>query len=551
MDHHTVTPSGYSHPAGSSLLTTQTGAPATDFPTNTAILGAFDDTTFLYYAGTFPGTQYVNFTTYYTNNVTTGQVFEALNVADRQESSLAVGSFYPAQITGYVGGVAHQLNDYMHFRHDYGFGPFAPNFYERTTAAADGTPWAACDRFEVTWALWAFGQVTADGIIYPYGTVPTYVAKLSWAVLEQHYTTIPTVANIAPSTTTVTTPQPTVTWGTFLSPQSSYQAAIIPSGTVDSNGALVGSANFDPERVDLLYKGWISGKIASLSGRDPSLHALLDGTYRAYVRVWTPSPYYGEIASRWYAGSTFTVDADNVNPPAVSVLNDAATYTVKTTIAPGGPVPGGVNPQLYEVQYLDPVAGWVPADVAGGVTTGNATTQFFDGTKRPGSVVSYRARGRYVRSDSATAVTDWVTATATVVDRQEWWLRAVTDYTLNRSLSSFSGLLVKTWTPSRHRPQSVDYGIGAKYPTVVHDVTKASTHELTVWAFSKAAVADLTALLDHDGDLVLTSPWAEYWRVQVGEDVSEEAVAAGPRPGETSALGVVRVVNFTLIEVGY
>ena len=525
---------------------------ATDIET---AMGTLNDNQFLFYSGTHPNTEFVSFTLFFDNEVNSAsQVMEAINFVDRQETSLQYGSFYPAEITGFTGSDAHSFLDFMHWRTDYGFGVYATNFYAPTSQAADGTLWEDCDRFEVTVKLWAFGAYQADGsYTYGHGVGGTNRARMTYGVLEQHYTERPVVTGVSPSGSTVTVPQPTVSWATTVGAQTSYQVAIVPQGIVDGNGVAAGAAGFDPDTVaDLTYLGYNSGKVRSHVTTIQSPHALPNGNYLTYVRAWTASPYHGEIVGNWTAGSLFTVNSTAVNPPAIAVAEDSATYTVKVTVSPGTPVGGGVHPQLYEVQTFNLELGiWEAAEVPnGGMVTGNATTIIYDGFRLQGTAVSYRTRGRYVRpTDGLTAVTSWVTGSVTLVDRKEWWLRALADPTLNRSLNSFSTLTVRSWSGSRSRPQNVDYGIGAKYPSVTYDVTKSQRMELSVWAMSAAGLASLRALLEHDGDLVLVTPWAEMWRVQVGDEVQEEPQVSAPRAGETTPIGLVRVVTFSLTEV--
>lgn len=403
-----------------------------------------------------------------------------------------------------------------------------------TTGAADGTKWTDCDHFEIEWA-YAQTATGWDTTNYPYVTQ---------AILWINYSVKPSVASISPAGS-VATSRPAITWSVTNGPQSAYRLVLVPSGSIDAASRVVGDAAFDPTTVS--GKLVDTGKTYSSSNAFTLTQSLNNGTVYVYIKTWEGSGQF-EIEGDW-ASASMTIAVPTVDPPSVTLSDDTASNTLQVQIAPGSHT-ADQSAASIEVQYLDPTNGWVAAPIPGGLVSGTATSLFFDALQAPGSSVSYRARGLAVNAADGQLITSgWVTATHAVADPHQHWLRSTVDHTLNRSLSDSSALLVKTWQPKRTRPASVSYGVGASLATVVHDLTKADTHALSVWAVTSAAYDSLRALLDSDDDLILVSVWGETWRVQPVGDISEEVVRAAPRPGETAPLGHVRVVSFNLVEV--
>lgn len=559
-------PVSASTPAGATAVQAFDGGGFTSFSNVVALLsntGVSDSG--VTYSGTYPGVLNVRLVLGYNNPLTSNQSLDGLWIQTAHTYWHDVGWFYPVRIVGYRGAETHTLSfpvaipprwapgsgvDFLNYHNFPVFFPPVP----QTTKTPDGTLWQDCDRFEVEWAIHAAGIVLPPNnqVTYAWGTgsTPPHQARLGFASLMFTYTEKAVVTGITPASTTSTSPRPTVSWSLTASQQaqSSYRIVVVPTGTIDSAGVTAGSSTFNPDLAETI--SWDSGRVRSEAKSAIIGESLPDGGYYTYIQAWTPASQ-GEIPGRWSNSTPWTVDAENINLPALSVVNHSATYTVQITVSPAAPVGGYLNAHTYEIQVFDDdLDEWVALVNLASLPGGGTTTVFYDSAKKPGATASYRARSRYIRGDSLVAVTQWVTATTAVTDRNEWWLRVVADRTLNRSLSSTSSLVVESWQPARGRPQSVSWGVGASFPVVTQDVLKAATMTMTVWALGGTAYTDLRALLDHGGDMVLVSPWRETWKVRVGGEFQEEHVRVSPRSGETGPLGFVRKVSFTLIEVG-
>lgn len=543
----------FAQPSGAATVPPGAGAvTVVGASTIEAALSANNDTQYVYQTSSTTA-QAVRFTLTYVPGG--GRRIDYVQPYFRHTFDRLGGWWYPARITGYrtTDGTPHTLNLTTAPSTAPGL---TINFFQSvdgpvSTRAADGTLWADCNRFDVEWAINVVfntpgSSASAQTTLYGVGGWP----KLSVAWMRFGYTFLPNVNSglISPAAGTITTPQPSISWYPPNEPQSSYRAMLIPSGVTDAAGVASGAVGFDPTTASTIT--YDSDKVTSASTVIPSyaVGSLANGSYYTYIRVWTATAQ-GELVGPWVWGSLFTVATDNVDPATVSLSNHTATNTVQVVIGAGTHTGGYQIPQLYQVQVFDPETGWVVAPILNGTVAGNTTSTFFDGRQRPGSTVQYRARGRYLRGDGATAVSPWVTASLVVADPHQWWLRHPTDRLLNRSLSDTATLLMKDWQPSRARPQVAAWGIGAKYATITHDVVKSTTAAVTVWAMNATALADLKTLIEGDEDIVLVTPWAEMFRVQLGGQISETPMRVAPRQGETGPLGLVRQVAFTLIEV--
>jgi hypothetical protein len=270
-------------------------------------------------------------------------------------------------------------------------------------------------------------------------------------------------------------------------------------------------------------------------------------TYLPYVMAWVGTGSV-EKASVWWTNVGFTATIETVDPPLLELENDGPTYTVSVSVGPGAHTEDQ-EATYFEVQYLDPVDGWVAAPIEDSQLDGGVTSVFYDGLQAPGGSVTYRARGVWQRASDGLLVTSaWVQQSLTAADKHQWWLRSTTDYLANRSLHDAGTLIVRDWDTERKAPQSASWGIGARAATVSRDIVKSNVMRMTVWAMTATARNDLLALLESGDDLMLTTEWGEMFRVQVG-DLSEQHVVAAPRPSESTEIGMRRLVSFTLTEV--
>lgn len=402
----------------------------------------------------------------------------------------------------------------------------------------DGTLVRGIGSLHVLW-----GRFTHDGIQTGWspGTHPYLVETF----LTVGYTEQPTVTDIEPNTTT-DDPRPYVQWAVGNIDQqlpSAHQVILLPAGSTDANANAVGDPDFDPLTGSGV--GYNSGKTFTGATNQQVSTVLPPGTWHIYVKEWVGSGIY-EYASEW-GHQDFVLDALTVDQPTISLADDVASNTVLVTLTAGSHTEDLVADTI-EVQILDPVYGWLAAPISNSMVNGTGVSAFYDGLRAPEEEISYRARG-VAALETVIYVSPWTVATHTVGNLHQWWLRSSSDYTLNRSLHSETGLLMKTWTPTRRRPNTTTWGIGARPATVVHDITKGDVHDCSIWAMTQTAYNDLRALLEDPDDLVLVNPWGEIWRVQTGDEVSEEIMRAAPRSDELTAIGFVRVVSVTFIEV--
>ena len=415
-----------------------------------------------------------------------------------------------------------------------------------STHAADGTSWNDCHIFYVQWKI-AYDS-TLVGTPWDSSNYP----RLAEAAVVLDTSSYPLPFDILPNTTQ-TVSQPIVSWTNLTSGgqhQTAFRVIVVPSSANDAANVAAGATGFDPETSDEV--AWDSGKVygsqQSVQIGDP----LSNGTYWTYVKTYDGTGA-SEIESVWDSSNSaddFTLAGDTVALPTVTLTDDTASYTTRVQIVGGGS--GGVThlAAAIQVQRFDPVANvWRTAPITDGLVAGTGTSIFYDPLNAPGDSVSYRARGVFITGGGALYVSAWATATYVVGNLKQHWLRSTVDHTLNRSMHDASSILVKTWRTGRQRPQNAAYGLGARAATVSYDVMKGNVHELSVWTLGAAAYDALRALLDGGDDLILVSQWGETWRCQVGQDVGEDWQPAAPTGSETTPLGQVRVLNFSLIEV--
>lgn len=461
-----------------------------------------------------------------------------------EKYSAIAGWFYPAKVTGYVGSTPHALNLTAAAPGAGYYDVFEQISGPASTKAADGTPWSECDSFTVEYRVnvVVFGQ-WGGGVFTQWGS--SRLAQLAYAALRVVYTAAPTVGSITP-TGTVTTPQPTIAWHTNGGTQSAYRVVVVPIDATDGDGVAVGAGGFNPATV--ASPTWDSGKVASTDQSALMGNSVTDGvTYVAYIMAWIGTGS-AEKASSWWTGGSFTADIETVDAPVVELENDATTYAVSVSVGPGTHT-ADQFPTYFEVQYLDPVDGWVAAPITDSQVPGDETSVFYDGLQAPGATVTYRARGVWERTTDGLLVTSaWVQQALTAANKHEWWLRSTTDYLDNRSLHDSATLLVKDWKTARKAPQAASWGIGARAATVSRDIVKSNVMSMVVWAMTSTARDDLLTLVESGDDLMLITEWGEMFRVQVG-DIDEQHVVSAPRPSETTDIGMRRLISFSLIEV--
>lgn len=408
-----------------------------------------------------------------------------------------------------------------------------------STAAADGTPWGECTSFEVEWKV----AYDSDFVGVPWDASNYPQLTHCWVVINPIY--YPTAYDPLP-TGTITTPQPHISWTTGNGPHSSYRSIIVPDSAIDAASVGAGDTGFDPTTASEV--AYDSGRVYSTDHDYVLPDPLPNGQYWNYMRAWAGTGSVILEQKEWDGYDTFTVNGDTVDQPSVSLSNDSATYTVAVTITPGSGathVAAAIQVQRYDYEF----GVWRAAPIPDSLVSGTATSAFYEPFTAPGQPVRYRARGVYISGGGVTYVSAWDTETSTAANLHQHWLRSTVDHTANRTIQDSGGLLVKTWKTARDRPQSANYGIGARTATVTSDVVKGNVHELSVWCIGEDSYDALRELLEGGDDLILVSQWGETWRCQVGPQISEEWIPAAPAASESTPLGLVRVLTFSLVEV--
>lgn len=255
--------------------------------------------------------------------------------------------------------------------------------------------------------------------------------------------------------------------------------------------------------------------------------AVLDGTYRAYVRVAAGnSP---DHKSDWTYGA-FVVDAPNPGVPSMVLTAVPVSGAVSIALDDSS---GDVVTNLFELERSDD----------GGVTWNDVRTRDGDGMVTPSgglaTVMDYEAKNgveatyRVRAFNAATpSYSVWVEGTVTW-SSDDWWLKHSSRPSLNRRLRmrSYPG-------SSTEANQGVFRPLGSSVPVVVSDVRGPTTGEIVVWTESLAEREALELALSAQAPMLLQGPVSneqpERW-VVIGSTSSDRIfdVAWAPYHDET------------------
>lgn len=335
-------------------------------------------------------------------------------------------------------------------------------------------------------------------------------------------TTQPTVSVASPTGTITDNSKPEVSWtysdadGTG---QDFYQIKVFSSAQYSAGG-------FDPTATVAFYD---SGVVASDDNTATIGEYLIDGTYRAYVRVAktvSGSPFYSS-----FEYSQFII---NTTPPTIPTLTgtfQSITNQVLLELA-GSSVSGSFDSQVFQVQRSDD-AGTTWTDVTGGtalVPDGLAEASLYDYAAPRAATATYRARSIGTAGENEVA-SDWsAEVNVSVTNDATWWLKAVNDPTLNRG-----ALKVNPGFKSSPEEQiGVFRPIGRRTAVVVSSGLQGEDGEFTISTLGDAEFDGVWALATHTGSLLLQTPQAEQKYIRVTDRSYSRAGTVGNPQNEIS-----------------
>lgn len=289
---------------------------------------------------------------------------------------------------------------------------------------------------------------------------------------------------------------------------------------------------FDPETSPCVWRAvGLTAPLDYGDGLTPSSenvvetpdNAIPNGTYKAYARGRRTfkSAEYGDWAS--------LIFGINVAPPPAPTLAatlDPAAYSVTVSVTPHGSAGAG-SPVLWVDRSDDGGATWTPVRGAEGVAaTFEAASVFTDHEAPRGAAVQYRAAceadfsGLYLISDWAAC------APVGTIPVTGWNLKVPEAPALN-----WLGAAVAAdpeWTQDEQA--AVFRPVGRKFPVVVSMSIGGADGSMQLSAGTDAEWAKLEAIRDHQGALLLESPygWSRYIRLQ-GRSWTESGPPAGAR----------------------
>lgn len=314
----------------------------------------------------------------------------------------------------------------------------------------------------------------------------------------------PTVTANAGATTTL---RPTITW-TYADgdgdPQTHYQVKVF-------SAAQYGAGGFDP---DTSTATWDSGEVSSELETVRVDVALVNGTtYKAYVKVahdGGDEPYW----SAWDDSAAWTVAITPCTTPTVSGIYDSVDGRVELTVAGAAP-PGGVTQTVRVERSTDSGVTWEAVRDWAEAPFDTPYSETVYDYEAPHGDIQYRARALGVNATDDDVSSAWsATNTETVYVEHEWWLKAITEPTLN-----LSGVRVLEAPTGQVTEQvSAFYPLGADKAVTVS--TGLYGHEgtfniLAVDDDDTQHVAPVEALLNHQGVLQVASPFGTTRYIRV------------------------------------
>lgn len=349
------------------------------------------------------------------------------------------------------------------------------------TAAPDGRTWDQTRINGIRGKITEFRDTTERGFIYEF-----YVdvdKSLQGAV---------TVS--APTGTVTNTASPDIIWA-YTDPDSEtqgfYEVKVY-------SAAQYGAGGFSPDTSTPTYG---SGTVGSTDVSVPVGTLLLNGTYRAYVRVAkvvNNTPFWTA-----YAFSQFIVSL--TPPPTPTLTASFSAATGATTLFINGATPTGFTYQRLQVQRSDD-GGVIYYDVRnGGSLTPNGTEDatILDYEAPRGITVYYRARSVGYLSENVVA-TAWTTPQQILVTNDTlWWFKAITNSALNAS-----GILVQAnLAVNVEEPNTVFRPLGSNRPKVVAGKLQGEDGSYSIVTTNNTQWNALIPIIKHQGTVLIQDPF--------------------------------------------
>ena len=303
----------------------------------------------------------------------------------------------------------------------------------------------------------------------------------------------PTVTVDAPTGTVTDTAAPTVSWtlsDTDGESQSYFEVKVFSS-------AQYGAADFSP---DTATATWASGITSSSEPSKQVGTYLANGAWRAYVRAAKTvngQPYF----SSWsYSAFTVTLTAPAV--PTLTLAYTAAQGKVTATMA--GTYSATFTYQRLQLQRSDN-AGVTWSDVRYGsdiVPTGAIGATLDDYEAVRGNTAYYRVRAIGFVGSNVVASAWSASSTLSVTNDGTWWLKSITDPTLNKgSIRILHGLDMQ-----QEEDIAVFRPIGRSKAVVVSGSMYGVDGNYSIKTAGAAEWAAVNALVTHQGTLLLQAP---------------------------------------------
>lgn len=231
----------------------------------------------------------------------------------------------------------------------------------------------------------------------------------------------PTCSVTAPTASVTTTAKPDVSWtysDTDGDGQTFYQVKVFSQ-------AQYTAGTFD---VNTSTATWTSGRVNGSDTTTTVDEYLLDGTYRAYVRV--AKTINGEPFWSSWAFSQFVIDLVQPTAPSLTATFDSTLN--KVTVVATGASAAGYDFQVFEVQRSTDQTTWVTVRDAEELSPNTSYVATITDYEAPRGLTNYyRSRAIAYLGDNVVASDYGSTASVTVTNDGSWWLKAITAPSLN------------------------------------------------------------------------------------------------------------------------
>lgn len=231
----------------------------------------------------------------------------------------------------------------------------------------------------------------------------------------------PTCSVTAPTASVTTTAKPDVSWTYSDSDgdgQTFYEVKVYSS-------AQYTAGTFD---VSTSTPTWTTGQVNGSDTTTSVGNYLLDGTYRAYVRV--AKTINGEPFWSAWAFSQFVIDLVQPTAPTLGLSFNSSLNKVVVTAT--GASAAGYDFQVFEVQRSTDQTTWVTVRDASELSPNTSFVATITDYEAPRGVANYyRSRAIAYLGDNVVASDFGSSASVTVTNDGSWWLKAITAPSLN------------------------------------------------------------------------------------------------------------------------